>query len=339
MKAVIYTQYGSPDVLQVQEVAKPTPKENEVLIQVAATAVNFGDLIARNFGHISAAEFNMPAPFWLPARLSFGWRKPKNPILGSEFSGEVTAVGSQVTRFKTGDQVFGYRGMNMGANAEYLCMPETGTVALKPANLSHAEAAAVPYGAITALNILRKVDIQPGQKVLINGASGAIGSAALQLAKNHYGAHVTGVCGAPRMEFVQALGADEVIDYKKEEFTQNGETYDLILDVLGKSSFVRCKNSLKPGGVYLLASFKMKAVWQMLWTSVTGDKKVICALVGDSAADLAVIKEMVEAGKFKSLVDRCFPLAQAAEAHRYVESGQKQGNVVITMAVSMEGTG
>jgi NADPH:quinone reductase-like Zn-dependent oxidoreductase len=332
MKAVIYTEYGAPDVLRLQEVAKPAPKENEILIRVAATAVNYGDLIARNFSHISAAEFNMPAPFWLPARLSFGWRKPKNPILGSEFSGIIETVGRQVTRFKPGDLVFGYRGMNMGANAEYLCMPETGTIAIKPANLSHAETAVLPYGSLVALNILKKVGIQPGQKVLINGASGAIGSAALQLAKTHYRAQVTGVCGTPRLAFVQALGADEVIDYTKEDFTQNGETYDLILDVLGRSSFARCQGSLKPGGVYLLASFKMKAVWQMLWTSVAGDKKVICALAGDSAADLAVIKEMVEAGKIKGLVDRCFPLEQAAEAHRYVESGQKRGNVVLTVA-------
>lgn len=329
MKAAIYTEYGPPDVLHLQKVAKPTPKENEILVRVAATAVNYGDLVARNFKNISNAEFNMPTIFMLPARFSFGWSKPKNPILGSEFSGEVTAVGSQVTRFKPGDPVFGYRGMNMGAYAEYLCMPETGTVAIKPANLSYVEAAVIP-GAPIALNILKKVNIQAGQKVLINGASGSIGSAALQLAKAQ-GAHVTGVCGTPRLAFVQALGADAVIDYKKEDFTQNGETYDLILDVLGKSSFARCKNSLKPGGVYLLASFKMKAVFQMLWTSIVGDKKVICALVGDSAADLMVIKKMVEAGKIKGLVDRCFPLEQTAEAHRYVEAGQKKGSVVIIM--------
>lgn len=330
MKAIVYTEYGPPEVLHLQEVAKPTPKENEILVRVAVTAVNYGDLVARNFKNISYAEFNMPTPMMIPARFAFGWRKPKNHILGSEFSGEVTAVGSKVTRFKPGDLVFGYRGMNMGTNAEYLCMPETGTVTHKPANLSHAETAVIPYGALMALNILKKANIQPGQKVLINGASGAIGSAALQLAKAQ-GAHVTGVCGTPRLTFVQALGADAVIDYKKEDFTQNGETYDLILDILGKSSFARCKNSLRPCGIYLLASFKMKAVFQMLWTSIVGDKKVICALVGDSAADLVMIKEMAEAGNIKGLVDRCFPLEQTAEAHRYVESGHKRGNVVIIM--------
>ncbi|MBK8990009.1 MAG: NAD(P)-dependent alcohol dehydrogenase [Chloroflexi bacterium] len=327
MKAAVYTKYGLPEVLHLEEVEKPAPKENEILVRVYATAVNYGDLAARNFKNISNAEFNMPTLFMLPARFSFGWSKPKNPILGNEFSGLVEAVGCQVTRFKPGDPVFGYRGMNMGAYAEYLCMPETGTVTLKPANLRHAETAVIP-GALIALNILKKVNIRPGQKVLIHGASGSIGSAALQLAKAQ-GAHVTGVCGTPRLAFVQALGADAVIDYTKEDFTQNGETYDLILDVLGKSSFARCKNSLKPGGVYLLASFKMKAVFQMLWTSIVGDKKVICALVGDSAADLAVIKEMAEAGQIKGLVDRCFSLEQAAEAHRYVEAGHKRGNIVI----------
>jgi NADPH:quinone reductase-like Zn-dependent oxidoreductase len=331
MKAVIYTEYGTPDVLRLQEVAKPTPKENEILIRVAATAVNYGDLIARNFGHISAAEFNMPSPFWLLARLSFGWRKPKNPILGSAFSGEVTAVGNHVKRFGPGDPVWGYTGQNMGAYSEYLCMSEGGTVTIKPANMIHEEAAAVPYGAIMALNILRKVALQPGQKVLINGASGGIGSAAVQLAKFHYGARVTGVCGAPRMDFVKSLGADQVIDYAQEDFTQNGETYDLILDILGKSSFSRCKSSLTPNGIYLLASFKMKQLLQMAWSSLTGRQKLICALASDSAEDLIFIKELVEAGKIKTIIDRCYPLAQAAEAHWYAEKGGKKGVIIIQL--------
>jgi NADPH:quinone reductase-like Zn-dependent oxidoreductase len=218
----------------------------------------------------------------------------------------------------------------MGANAEYLCMPENGLVAIKPANMTFEEAAVVPYGAITALNLLRKVNIQRGQKVLINGASGGIGSAAVQLAK-HYGAEVTGVCATPRVEFVKALGADKVIDYTKEDFTQNGETYDLIFDIMGKSSFSRCKNSLKPNGRYLLASFKMKQLFQMLWTSIVGDKKVICALSSESPKDLVFIKELVEAGKIKSIIDRCYPWEQIADAHRYVEGGHKRGNVVVTV--------
>ena len=196
--------------------------------------------------------------------------------------------------------------------------------------MTYEEAATVPDGALTALNLLRKVNIQPGQKVLINGASGGIGSAAIQLAK-YFGAEVTGVCGTPRLEFVKALGADKVIDYTKEDFTQNGETYDLILDILGRSSFARCKNSLNPNGRYLLASFKMKQLFQMLWTSKIGNKKVICALSSEKVEDLVFIKELVEAGQIKSIIDKRFPLEQTAEAHRYIETGNKKGNVVITV--------
>ena len=331
MKAIVYTQYGPPDVLQLQEMAIPAPKANEILIRIEATTVNYGDLIARYFSNISPREFNMPMPLLLPARIAFGFRKPKKPILGSEFAGEVAATGHEVTRFKVGDQVFGYLGQNMGAYAEYRCMPEDGTVATKPGNMTYAEATAVPYGAIMALNILRKVDLQPGQKVLVNGASGSIGSAALQLARSHFGAHVTGVCSTPRVAFVKSLGADRVVDYTKEDFTQNGETYDLILDILGKSSFSRCQNSLKQHGVYLLASFKTKQLFQMLWTSMIGGKRVICALANDKFEDLEFIKELVEAGKITTSIDRCYPLEQAAEAHRYVETGQKKGNVIITI--------
>jgi NADPH:quinone reductase-like Zn-dependent oxidoreductase len=329
MKAIVYTQYGSPDVLELKEVEKPTPQDNEILVKVHATTVNYGDLIARNFKNVSPQEFNMPSFFWLPARLSFGFNKPKNPILGSEFAGEIEAIGSDVRQFKKGDPVFGYLGQRMGAYAEYLCMPETGTVALKPVNMSYAEATAVPYGAIMALNLLKKANLQPGQKVLINGASGAIGSAAVQLAK-YNGAEVTGVCGTPRLAYVKALGAGKVIDYTQTDFTQSGETYDLIFDILGKSSFSRCKKVLTENGRYLLASFKIKQLIQMLWTSFVGNQKVICALSSEKAEDLTFIKELVEAGHFKSILDRCYPLDQAAEAHRYVESGRKQGNVVIT---------
>ena len=240
MKAIIYTEYGSPDVLRLEEIAKPTPKDNEVLVKNHAASVNFGDLMARNFKAISPRQFNMPFLFWLIGKITFGLNRPKIKILGSAFAGEVEAAGSAVTRFKPGDQVFGYFGQSMGTYAEYFCMPENGVMAVKPANLTYQEAAVVSYGAIMAINLLRKVNIQPGQKVLINGASGGIGSAAVQIAK-HLGAEVTGVCGTPRLAFVKSLGADHVIDYTIEDFSKNGKTYDLIFDILGKSSFTRVK--------------------------------------------------------------------------------------------------
>lgn len=331
MKAIVYNEYGAPDVLHMEEVIKPTPKANEVLIKIHATPVNFGDTLARNFKAISPSKFSMPFPFWLPSRLFFGFNKPRINILGSEFAGEIESVGEDVTRFKVGDEVFGYLAMNMGANAEYVCMTEDGLVTAKPTNMTYDEASTVPYGALTALSLLRKVDIQPGQKVLINGASGSIGAAAVQLAKS-YGAEVTGVCGTPRLEFVKSLGADKIIDYTQEDFTENGETYDVIFDIIRKTSFGKCKNSLKPNGRYLLASFKMKQIGQMLMTKFIGNKKVICALSGESLADLNLIKEMIEAGKIKSVIDKRFPLEQTAEAHRYVENGHKKGQVVITIA-------
>jgi NADPH:quinone reductase-like Zn-dependent oxidoreductase len=332
MKAIIYTDYGSPDVLHLQEVEKPSPKINEVLIRVYATTVNFGDTTARNFRYISPRQFNMPLVLLLPARLSFGFRKPRKQILGNEFAGTIEAVGSAVTRFKVGDPVFGYRGESMGTYAEYVCMPDDGTIALKPAHMTYEEAATVPYGSMFALCLLRNVKIQRGQNVVINGASGGMGSYAVQLAK-HYGAEVTGVCSTPRVDYVKALGADHVVDYTKEDFTQCDERYDLIFDVLGKGSISGCKRSLKSNGRLLLASFKMKHLVQMLWTSITrSEKQVSCAIVSPKAADLNEVKELVEAGTIKTIIDRCFPLEQIAEAHRYVEAGHKHGHVVITLA-------
>ncbi|MHC4791132.1 MAG: NAD(P)-dependent alcohol dehydrogenase [Planctomycetota bacterium] len=330
MKAIVYTKYGPPDVLQVKEVEKPAPQDNEILVKIYATPVNFGDILLRNFRKISPRKFSMPMPLWLPTKIILGFRKPRRTILGSEFAGEIEVIGKDVKLFKKGDQVFGYRGMSMGANAEYLCMPEDGLVTIKPANMTFEEAATVPYGALTALSLLRKVNIQSGQKVLINGASGGIGSAAVQLAR-YFGAEVTGVCGTPRKEFVKSLGADHVIDYTKEDFTQSGDTYDLIFDILGKSSFSRCKTSLEKNGRYLLASFGMRQLVQMLRTSIIGSKKVICALSTDKTEDLFFIKELIEAGKIKSVIDKRYPLEQTAEAHRYVEKGHKKGYVVITL--------
>jgi NADPH:quinone reductase-like Zn-dependent oxidoreductase len=329
MKAIVCTTYGSPDVLQLKEVAKPTPRDNEVLIRVHATSVNFGDMMARNLRAISPREFNMPFIFWLLAKISLGLREPKIPILGSELAGEIESVGKDVKRFKKGDQVFGYPGQSFGAYAEYLCMPENGVLAGRPANMTYEEAAVAPYGAVMALNLLRKMNIQPGQKVLVNGASGGIGSAAVQVAK-HFGAEVTGVCGTPGLKLGRSLGADKVIDYTKEDFTQNGETYDLIFDILGKRSFSECQGSLKPNGILLFASFKMKQLLQMLWTSRTGGKRVICALAPGSVEDLAAVKELIETGKIRAIIVKRYPLERAAEAHRYVEMGHKQGHVVIT---------
>jgi NADPH:quinone reductase-like Zn-dependent oxidoreductase len=330
MKAIVYSEYGPPEVLQLKDVEKPTPKENEVRVRVYATTVNFGDLVARNFKEISPKKFHMLLLFWFFEKMYFGVKKPKITILGSEFAGEVDAVGKEVKSLEPGDPVFGYLGQRMGAYAEYLCLPENGVLAIKPANLTYEEAAIVPYGGIMALNLLRKANVQPGLKVLIDGASGGIGSATVQLAK-HFGADVTGVCGTPRLAYVKSLGADKVIDYTQEDFTQSGETYDLIIDILGKSSFARCKKSLKPNGRYLLVSFKMKQLFQMLWTSIAGSQKVICAMLSEKAEDLIFVKELIEAGKIKSVIDRRFPLEQAAEAHRYIESGLKKGSVVITL--------
>jgi NADPH:quinone reductase-like Zn-dependent oxidoreductase len=336
MKAIVYTEFGPPDVLQLKEAPKPAPKDHEVLIRVHATPVAYGDLVARNFKNISAREFHMPLPLLLPTRMHFGFSKPKVTILGSEFAGEIEAVGKDVKRFKAGDQVMGYLGQRMGAYAEYACMAADGSLAMKPANMSYAEAAAVPYGALMAMSLLRRGNVQPGQEVLINGASGGIGSAAVQLAK-YYGAEVTGVCGTPRLEYVKALGADHVVDYTKEDFTQNGETYDLIFDVLGKSSFSRCKSSLKPDGIYLLASFKMQALLQMLRTKMSGSQKVVCALADEKIAHLEFVGKLAESGAHKTIIDRCFPLEQAAQAHRYVESGSRTGAVVLLVEHSQPG--
>ncbi len=330
MKAIICTKYGSPEVLELKDVERPAPKDNEVLIRVHATSVNFGDLLARNFKEISPGKFSMPLLFWFFAKMYFGFAKPKITILGSEFAGQIESAGKDVNLFKKGDQVFGYLGQNMGAYSEYLCMPQDGCVAIKPANMTCEEAAVVPYGAIMALSLLKKMNIRSGQKVLVNGASGGIGSAAVQIAK-YFGAEVTGVCSTPRLEFVKSLGADKVIDYTEEDFTQSGETYDLIFDILGKSSFSGCKSSLKQNGRYLLASFKMKQLFQMLWTKMAGNKRVICALATDKQEDLIFIKELIEAGKIRSVIDRRYSLEQTAEAHRYVDSGHKKASVVITV--------
>ncbi len=335
MKAVVYEEYGPPEVLHLKEVQKPVPEEDEVLVKVYATPVTFGEIKARDFT-ISPGDFWLPFVFWLPARLAFGFKKPRKNILGSELAGEIESVGAKVTRFRKGDQVFGFVGDSFGANAEYLNMRESGVLALKPANMSYEEAAAVPFNALTALVLIRdKGKIQSGEKVLINGASGGIGQYAVQLAK-YYGAEVTGVCSTEKLEFVKSLGADHVIDYTKEDFTKNGQTYDVIFDTAVVTTFSKCKRALKQNGRYVLAVFGTREIIQMLWTSKAGSKKVICALAPQRTDDLKFLKELIEAGKIRSVIDKRYPLGQIVEAHRYVESGQKAGNVVINVTDNNE---
>lgn len=323
MKAIVCTEYGPPEVLQLQEVEKPTPGDNEVLIKILAATVNIGDCRIRSW--------TVPPVFWIPYRLQVGLRRPKRSILGSPLAGEIEAVGKDVTRFKEGDQVYGIDIDGVRAHAQYVCRPEGGGLAIKPANMTYEEAAAVPHGALTALFFLRdKANVRSGQRVLVNGASGAVGTFAVQLAK-HFGAEVTGVCSATNLEMVKSLGADKVIDYTQEDFAKNGETYDVIFDAVSKSSFSHCKDALEAGGVYLATDPQLAVVFSMLWTSVAGSKKAMWALGSEKAEDLDFLRELIEAGEISAVIDRSYPLEQTAEAHRYVEKGHTKGNVVLTV--------
>jgi NADPH:quinone reductase-like Zn-dependent oxidoreductase len=324
MRAVVNTQYGSPDVLQIVEVEKPVPEDNEVLIKINATTVETTDTIFRG-GKV------------LSARLATGIMKPKNITPGSEFAGEIEAVGQAVTRFRVGDRVFGTAAPKVGAHAEYICLPENSAIAHTPDHLNDVEAVAIHPGAMTALpNLQGAANIQPGQKILIIGASGGIGSSAVQLAK-HFGAEVTGVCSTANVDMVKLLGADRVIDYKKEDFTQSEERYNVVFDTVGKSSFSRAKRVLKPGGIYLTTVLSPTILRQMLWTSRFGSQKAQIVFAGlrpteEKKGYLALLLDLVEKGEFKPVIDRSYPLEQIAEAHRYVETGRKKGTVIITVA-------
>ncbi len=319
MRAIVYRKYGSPDVLELQEVAKPVPTEDNILIHVHTTVVTPADI-----------AFRKGEP--LLGRFCSGLRRPKR-IPGVEFAGDVEAVGTDVTLFHKGDQVFGTAGISFGAHAEYLCLSEDGVVTSKPTTMTYEEAVAICDGALTALVFLReKAHMQRGQKVLINGASGAVGAAAVQLAR-YFGAEVTGVCSTTNFELVKSLGADTVIDYTKEDFTTNGESYDIIFDAVGKSSFSRSKGSLKHRGVYLATVPTPAILLQTVWTAKIGSKKAIFAATGlkQRKENLIFLRELVDAGKLQAVIDRRYPLEHIAEAHRYVEKGHKKGSVVITV--------
>lgn len=328
MKAIMYEHYGPPEVLRIKEITTPTVGEEDVLVRVHATSVNFGDRLARNLKAVTSAQFNMPALFWLMAKLYFGIAKPKRPVLGSEFSGVVESVGAKVTAYKPGDEVFGYLGQKMGAYAEYVRVRENDCLVPKPAGLPHDEAAVLPYGAIMAWNLLDRAGVRKGQRVLVNGASGGIGSAAVQIAK-YLGAEVTGVCGTPRLDYVRSLGADGVIDYTQEDFMQSGETWDLIVDILGRCPYARCKGSLTKDGRILYVSFKMKQVFQKFWISMTSSRKMTCTLAPGSAADLRTVCELIENGALRAPVVERFAFTDAAAAHRLMEEGKNIGAVAI----------
>jgi NADPH:quinone reductase-like Zn-dependent oxidoreductase len=325
MKAIVLTKYGAPDGLRLTEVEKPTPKDNEILIKIHATTITKGDCELRT----------LKFPIWLaiPLRIYIGFINPRNFILGQEFAGEVESVGKDVTLFKQGDAVFGTTGFGFGAHAEYKCLPEKPqetALATKPTNITYEEAAAVPVGGLEALHFIRRANIQRGQKVLIFGAGGSIGTFAVQLAK-YYGAEVTGLDSTAKLDMLRSIGADHVIDYTREDFTKSGETYDVILDVIGKSPFSGTVNSLKQNGRYLLVNPKLSQMIRGQWISSRGEKKIIFGAADQNTEDLLFLKELIEAGKIKSVIDKRYPLEQTADAHRYVDTEQKKGHVVITV--------
>ena len=325
MRAVVYDRYGAPDVLRLEEVERPVPKEDEVLIKIHATAVTRSDCATREANRRSGLAVT------LISRFISGIRRPKQRILGSEMAGEIEAVGAAVSEFAVGDEVFGTSGFRFGAHAEFICIRESARIAPKPEGMSFEQAAAVCDGGLGALWCLRLADLRKGQRILIYGASGAIGTAGVQLAK-YFGTDVTAVCNTKNLELVRSLGADRVIDYTQEDFTKNGQTYDVIFDAVGKHSFRRCKDSLKRGGSYL-ATDGLRNLILALWTSRIGDKKVMFSIPPRyTKQDVLFLKELIEAGRYRAVIDRSYPLEDVVEASWYVETEQKTGNVVLTVS-------
>lgn len=325
MKAIVATKYGSPEVLQIKEVEKPAPGDNEILVKVFATTVSAADYRVRSF--------TVPISFWLPARFALGLTRPRKSVLGMDFAGVVEAVGKKVTKYKVDDPVFGLMGQQFGCYAQYLSLSEDWKlvgIANKPANLNFEEAAAIPFGALTALYFLREANIQKEQKVLITGASGSVGTYAVQIAK-YFGADVTAVCSTDKMELVKSLGADKIIDYTKKDFTKSGELYDVIFEVAGKTLFSDCIKSLTKTGTLLHAVAVPAVTIQMKWQSITTGRKMVGGGPENNSEDLIFLKELIESGQLKPIIDRTYPMEQIVEAHKYVESGHKKGNVVIAI--------
>jgi NADPH:quinone reductase-like Zn-dependent oxidoreductase len=322
MRVMVCTKYGSPDVLQLQERTKPIPKDNEVLIRTYATTVTLYDCWSRSG--------TAPPGFKLLMRLATGIRKPKQPIFGTELTGKIESVGSAVTKFKEDDRIWAYFGMNQGAYVEYICVPEDGVLAQAPTNMTLEEAAAVQQGALTALYFLRAGNIKKEEKILIIGASGGVGSFAVQLSK-YFGVEVTGVASTSKLDFVKSLGADEVIDYTKEDYTKSNEKYDIILDTIGKTNIGKTKKLLKKDGRYLFTTFGLPKLFRILWLQLINRKKAFYGTLVETTEDLYFLKELIENGNLKAVIDKRFPFEQTAEAHRYVESGLKKGQVVLTL--------
>lgn len=323
MKAIIWPRYGAPEVMQLQEVDQPVPKDQEILVKIHAATVTAGDCEMR--------RFDLPGWIWLFARLYMGIRQPRHKRLGQEFSGVIAAVGKKVTQYTSGDAIFADTGMHLGAYAEYLCLAASHAIAPKPSNMTFEEAATIPTGGMNALHFLRMAKVQPGEKVLINGAGGSIGTYGVQIARL-WGAEVTVVDTAAKLEMLRDLGADHAIDYTKEDFTQNGQSYDVIIDVVGACSFSRCIQALKSKGRLVLGNPRLGGMMRGVWTSVTSDKKVLFALAEGTTKDYNLLREWIEAGHLKSVIDRSYALDQIVEAHHYVEAGHKAGNVVIKIS-------